>query len=402
MDELILDENKLPEVQHLGVVERWRIKVMDLRMRWQKWPPRKRRALIGAGLVALLAVLAGVTWWISGSSAQSDELGLTNRNPNGLTIEEPAEPKDQESPLTGELIAASELEKIKSKRPLVVIVENHPDARPQTGLDQADLVYETLAEGGITRFVAVFWSREPEVVGPVRSIRKYFLDIAAGLGDPLIMHIGGAVSSNPEANALAEIQRYGMKSLGISGGSFWRVSSRYAPHNAYTSTKDLWAQAEELGWVGPVELGMWQFKDPQSDISSISVSEIQVNWNGWGENSWSVVWKYDAASNTYQRFHLTEPHVDAITNEQLVARNIALVYASQTLANDGTSRIVFDLIGSGKAAVIRDGKVIEGTWSKSDRSERFTFLDQNGSEIAFNRGVTWVMVVPDNSEVIYR
>jgi len=287
------------------------------------------------------------------------------------------------------------------KKQLAIIVENHPDARPQSGLDKADIVYETLAEGGITRFVPVYYSQEPEVVGPVRSVRKYFLDIIAGLDDPLLMHIGGATSDNPETNALATIQRYGMKSLGISGGHFWRVSDRAQPHDAYVSTVDLWDVAELNGWTGPSTIYTWEFKDAIPDIQNVEIQKIQTNWGGWSENLWSVVWQFDSKNNLYERYHLKDAHVDAVSNEQLTASNVVIIFATQYQSNDDKGRLIFDLIGTGRAKVFRDGKLIEAVWNKPTRTDRFMLKDDSGKNLVFNRGKSWIMIVPVGSEITY-
>lgn len=400
MTDLILDENQIPEIHHLNLLDKLRIQWRDWALRWSEME-KKKKVLVGSLAVGLIVFVVSVGTLLLAKTKDANFMTLNNKNPLDLEIKEPEEPKDHVAPLTGEMISKSEYEKLVSKLALAVIVENHPDARPQSGLDQADLVYETLVEGGITRFVPIYLSKEPEVVGPVRSIRKYFLDLAAGLDDPLIMHIGGAVSSNPQANALAEIQKYGMKSLGIMGGNFWRVGSRHAPHNAYISTKQLWEKAADLEWDRQIAIRSWRFKDPIREITNIEADRIQVHWNGWGETLWSVSWQFDESKNEYLRFHQTQEHIDAVTEKQLTARNIAVIFAPQYLANDGTSRIVYDLTRQGKSLVFRDGKVIEGKWGKLTRTDRLIFKDSLGEEVVFNRGVSWIMVVPVGSEVSY-
>jgi len=179
------------------------------------------------------------------------------------------------------------------------------------------------------------------------------------------------------------------------------VSDRFAPHNAYTSTQQLWQKAQEMGWVGPVSVVTWQYKDVIRNIEDVATPKIQVNWDGWGANTWSVVWEFDAQKNEYKRSHLTTSHTDAISGDQLTARNVVIVFAPQFLANDGTARIVYEVIGDGQAQVLLDGKVIDSRWIKPSRTDRFRFTDANGEEIVFNRGRTWVMVVPVGSEVIH-
>ena len=400
-DDLTLNESSLPSIEHRGLLGKPGLWLERSKQVWSSLNRTQRWTAIGIFLAVVLG--GGALVWGMGRTNgfdQSSTNDLTNRNSNGLVIANPEEPQDHLSPLTGEMITKTQYQKLTERRPLGIIVENHPDARPQSGLDQADLVYETLVEGGITRFIGVYLSQEPEVVGPVRSLRKYFADLLGGLDDPLLMYIGGAVSDNPEANALAQVQQYGMKALGF-GGSFWRVSDRFAPHNAYTSTQQLWQKAQEMGWVGPVSVVTWQYKDVIRNIEDVATPKIQVNWDGWGANTWSVVWEFDAQKNEYKRSHLTTSHTDAISGDQLTARNVVIVFAPQFLANDGTARIVYEVIGDGQAQVLLDGKVIDSRWIKPSRTDRFRFTDANGEEIVFNRGRTWVMVVPVGSEVIH-
>jgi hypothetical protein len=327
-------------------------------------------------------------------------LMLNNRNPVEIAVVSPSEPRDQVSPLNGDLLTKKEIQELNQRRPLAVMIENHPDARPQTGLDQADVVIEYLAEGGITRFAGIYWTKQPEVVGPVRSIRKYVLDIVASFDDPLVMHIGGAQSTNPEADALGYIQKYGVKSLGVSGGNFWRVSDRFPPHNAYSNTRELWEKAKLNGWVGPVNISPWAFKDAKTKVDTVISSSVQVNWTGGVANPWTTVWKFDQENNVYKRLHLNEEHIDAVSNKQLTARNVMLMYAPSALANDGSSRITYNVIGSGEAVLFRDGEVIKGRWYKAGRTSPIQFRSGT-DDMEFNRGITWLLVVPTSSGVTY-
>lgn len=385
------------KIRHLSLISRIKIKLADGRLRYGDRP-----FYIAGGLIGIM-LLIGVIW--AGPSVVHkrivESVGKLQVVPE-VTVGDVAEPKTETALLDGVKLTKTDYGEFQKRRPLAIMVENHPDARPQSGLDQAELVWEALVEGGITRFMPVYWRNSPEVVGPVRSARKYYLDWISELGDALYMHIGGAISSNPQANALLYIQQNGLKSIGISGrNTFWRVSDRFAPHNAYSDTNQLWEQAEHLGWGG-VGFETWQFKDPIENDQLGPTTEITLNWNGWGQTPWSVRWVFDTEKNEYQRFHnFDQPHVDATTNEQLTTKNVAVAFMNQYLANDGTDRIVYETIGQGRALVFRDGQAIEGQWRKTSRTDRTRFYDKAGKEIAFNRGKTWIMVVPINSEISY-
>lgn len=386
------------EVKHIGLLGRLKIKLADWQTRDDKW-----KLYVGGGTAALLIVVAII--WVGTSTVRKKiTTGNSSLNPvPTLSVNKIAEPKTETAPLDGVKLTKSEYQTLSKRRPLAIMVENHQDARPQSGLDQAELVWEAVVEGGITRFMPVYWRNLPEVVGPIRSARKYYLDWTSELGDALYMHIGGATSTNPQANALAYIQQHGMKSLGINGrGTFWRVSSRFAPHNAYSDTDHLWSEAQRIGWGEKQPLGLWKFKNDVKQDNLGATTEIALNWNGWGQTSWSVRWVFDAEKNEYQRFHnVDQPHTDAVTNEQLTAKNIAVAFMNVAPANDGTARVVYETIGNGRALVFRDGAAIEGSWSKSSRTDRTRFYDSAGEEIKFNRGKTWIMAVPVNSEISY-
>lgn len=346
-------------------------------------------------------MLGAVFLMLVGRGGQWPSL-VSGRPDLDLELSEPEEPRDNEAALTGRQITKTQHDEMMKRRPLVVVADNHVSARPPAGLDQADLVIEALVEGGITRFLGVFWENQPEVVGPVRSIRSYHLSWIAGLNDALFMHIGGAMSPVPAANALGIIQQHGMKSLGISGqNTFWRVDHKTAPHNAYSNLRHLWQEAERIGWTGLGNIGRWKFKADERQENRPTQAEIKINWNGWGETKFSVRWEYDLVNNLYLREQGGVPMADEITGKQLATKNVVLQFSLQTLANDGSARILYQTEGSDRALVFRDGGVVEGTWEKKSRTDRTRFFDQEGVEIEFNRGTTWVEVLPIGSEVEY-
>lgn len=387
----------IKKIRHLGLREKLKIKLAQ----WQMHGDRRKLYVAGGVVVILMAFAIWGGSHIMGKKSAKQRSSL--RPVPTLAVGEVGEPKTKSAILDGVKITESEYQRLEKRRPLAIMVENHPAARPQSGLAQAELVWEALVEGGITRFMPVYWRNAPEVVGPVRSARKYFLDWSSELGDALYMHIGGAVSDNPEANALLYIQEHGLKSLGISGrDTFWRVSGRRAPHNAYSDSRHLWDEAERLGWGGLPPMEKWKFKDDAPLKERGSTTEITLNWNGWGQNLWSVRWVFDREKNEYLRFHqVDEPHLDALTQKQLTAKNVVVAFMRVTPANDGSARVVYKTTGEGRALIFRDGQVIEGRWQKRDRTDRTRFYDQEGKEVEFNRGRTWIMAVPENSELTY-
>ena len=164
------------------------------------------------------------------------------------------------NPLTGELFNEEAASNWVNNRPLAVMINNHLDARPQSGLIDADLVYEIVAEGGITRYLAFFLSKEPDKIGPVRSTREYYLVLVKELGDAMLMHIGWS------PQALEAIETWPVRSLGRGGAAYWRDQSRIdsgiaIEHTAYVKGSDLRQLGKDLGWEGTRETKTWAFKD---------------------------------------------------------------------------------------------------------------------------------------------
>jgi len=331
-------------------------------------------------------------------------------------IEDPTQPKTEECPLNGRKHTKKAQEFWEKRRPLAVMVENHTEARPQSGLTSADVVYEAVAEGGITRFMALFYCNLSDVqVGPVRSARTYYLDWLAEY-DALYAHVGGANTPGP-ADALSQIIRYEVKDLNqfsIGFPVFWRDYQRLGhpvatEHTMYSTTQKLWEVGAKRGWVATDSAGIrwdkkfipWKFKEDPS-VSSGQVNKITVNF--WeSQSSYTVEWNYDPTSNTYKRKN-GEDHIDLNNKQQLAAKNIVVQFERESNANDGypgNVHLLYTTTGSGKALIFQDGNVWEGKWIKTSRTARSKYVDNKGQEIEFNRGQIWIQTVPEGSKVSY-
>lgn len=334
--------------------------------------------------------------------------------PSNVVEEDPNEPKTEECPLNGQMRTKKAKESWEKRRPLAVMIENHTEARPQSGLFSADVIYEAVAEGGITRFAAVFYCNLSEIqVGPVRSARTYFLDWVSEY-DPLYAHVGGANTPGP-ADALSQIIKYRIKSLnqfGIGFPTYWRDYQRLGhpvatEHTMYSTTQKLWEIGAKRGWTNVDEDGvswdknfvLWKFKE---DGSSGSAIDITVNF--WAsQGSYTVNWTYDQACHCYKRKNGAE-HTDLNTKKQLAARNIVVQFEKESNANDGYENnvhLLYGTTGSGKALILQDGQVIDGKWIKQSRLARTKFVDSLGKEISFNRGQIWIQTVPEGAKVTY-
>lgn len=324
-------------------------------------------------------------------------------------------PKTQACPLNGELYSKQQEQWWQKHRPLGVMIENHEDARPQSGINEADVTYEAVAEGGITRTLNFFYCQAPAQVGPVRSARTYFLDWASEYGDhPLYAHVGGANTPGP-ADALSQIDQYGwdnynnMDQFSIGFPTFWRDYNRLGheaatEHTMYSTTDKLLAVAAQRGLTNldkegtPWDKGFvpYAFVD-DAPASARPASEL-VHLEFWsGYTAYFVDWKYDPATNLYMRNNGGKSHIDRDTNKQLSAKTIVVMYMAESHANDGyeaNAHLLYADKGTGKAAVFMNGKETKGAWSKGTRTDRTVISDSSGNPIKFVRGKLWFEILP--------
>lgn len=276
-------------------------------------------------------------------------------------------------------------------RPFAIMVENHPDSRPQSGLSKADIVYEALAEGGITRFLAIYQSQEASLIGSVRSAREYFAQIADEWG-ALYAHVGG---SN---EVIAQIQKGEYKNL-VDVNEYYnfdffpRRKDKPEPHHIFTSTDDLRRLIAFHQFSSVVNYQPWQFKDDAPTASS-TASKISIDFSRPG---YEVGWEYDLSTNAYKRVQYFEPHIDELTNQQITAKIVIIQIVNVTpVSRDPLLSVDIDLNAGGRAIVFQDGLAIESIWRKDGGRTRF--FDPSNSEIKFNRGAIWVELVPKEKE----
>lgn len=282
-------------------------------------------------------------------------------------------------------------EEAQANPPLFAVqIENMIDGRPLSGVSGANLVYETLAEAGITRLMAIYSAdRDVSEIGPVRSARPYFLDWAAEYG-ALYVHSGGS----PEA--LNVIPDYDVIDLNefSNGRFFWRSKSRYAPHNLYTST-ELLNDAFKVKNGEVKNFTPWEFKDEAAvDARPDEEKRVKIYFS---TKSYEVGWQYNREANDYLRYVAGSIAQDR-NGDEVKTKNIVVQFAKTTIL-DSIGRKKIETVGDGEAIVFQDGVRIDGTWRKEAKGERTKFFDSTGAEIKFNPGVTWVEVVPIGTEV---
>ncbi|MBU4421538.1 DUF3048 domain-containing protein [Candidatus Parcubacteria bacterium] len=283
------------------------------------------------------------------------------------------------------------------KYPIAVMIDNKYEARPWSGLSFAGLVYEAPVEGGITRFLAVFSTdRTIDKIGPVRSVRPYFIDWAMDIG-AMLFHVGGSPEALGIINGDADIKQFDLDQY-FGGVYYWRSEDRIAPHNVYTSSERLdKARVAKLSEEPTVDFASWQFKeDVYESERGEDGATIKIEFSN--SSTYDADWTYDRNKNIYIRQD-GELAAQDLDGSLIIAKNIAVLEAD-ILIIDSMSRRKITTIGSGYALIFQDGKKIEAVWEKDDRWNRLRFYDKNGDEIRFNRGTTWVEVMSDLEKVV--
>lgn len=347
-----------------------------------------------------------------------------------IPTEIPQEPKTEECPLNGEMLGKSLKEKWEKRRPLGIMIENHKESRPQSGLSSADIVYEAVAEGGITRFLAVYYCKDASIVGPVRSARVHFMNMLSEYGDyPLYAHVGGAncdaetgsgCANGAPADALGLIRKWGwdlyndMNQFGVPFPYFWRdyerLPNRATEHTVYSSTSKLWQYAKDKRDLTDIDedgnkwnknFTSWKFKDDAKSQDRGNVSTITFGfWNSFASD-FQVIWKYNLTSNSYKRTNGGQAHIDKNTDQSIEAKNIVIIFSKESPANDGYDggHILYKLMGSGDGYIFQNGKKEEITWEKEDRESRMKFYNSSGDEVSIVRGQVFVEILPIGNKV---
>ena len=371
-----------------------------------------KKISVVVGGIGLYLVALGVSYMVFSSVLKSPiSISTPFGNLTDPTSNHEEGVKDKECPVNGAMYTKNRQEAWQERRPLGVMIENHLDARPVIGLTRADVIYETVAEGGITRFLTIYLCQDAGDIAPIRSARTYFLDWVSEY-DAAYAHVGGANTPGP-ANALGQIRDYGIKDLdqfGVGFPTYWRGTDKLAPHNVHSTTKKLWDVAEGRGWGAQDEKGnrwdknfvAWKFKDDASIEARSDQKEIVVPF--WTQNdSYTVTWQYDKMSNVYKRVQDGQVQVDPLTKEELIAKTVIVQFEIEKRANDGypDGHLLYGTIGSGKALIFMDGKIIEGKWVKKDRTAKTKFVDNKSNEVSLNRGLIWIQTIPSENKVQY-
>lgn len=287
------------------------------------------------------------------------------------------------APLTG-----LPVEQEVATRPFAVMINNLAPARPQSGLTQADTVWELLAEGGITRLIAVFQSHNfTDPIGPVRSIRPYFLKVGEFYNSVLV-HVG---ASNDALAILQKQKKQTLDEINNAGAYFYRDKTRKAPHNVYTTLEKLRAGADARKYDKTYTLPQLTFDPaPPALASAAPGTKLDIKFM---LQDYKVSYSYDSTTSLYQRFINDKPHIDKNNDRQLTATNL-VVMAAKYVTYDDYGRLELDLDRGGDAVLFQQGKAIPCKWERKEGD--IVRLVKDGQELPFLPGVTYYHVVPNS------
>ncbi|ADL07685.1 DUF3048 domain-containing protein [Thermosediminibacter oceani] len=336
--------------------------------------------------VAVLAffflLAAGCGRIIGGNKTPVDKTPvLTPNEQSQPVVEEPV----VKNPLTG-----LNMDKDKEgRRPLAVMIENEKSARPQSGLNKADVVYEVLAEGGITRFLAIYLGEDAGEIGPVRSARPYFIDFAMEY-DPVYVHYGASQSAYSDLQKNKNI--YGIDGI-YDRVTFWRDKTRKAPHNAYTSTENILETARRRGYLKPVYLKRWEFNEGEAPVAGEPLEEFELVYY----KNYTVKYVYDEEKKAYVRYINEKPHTDRKTGDPIVVKNIILQFMD-TRVIDSEGRLAIKTTGSGTGYYISNGSYTRIKWHKPGRFKKTEYTLEGGGQLKLNPGNTWIQILPSRDK----
>ena len=340
------------------------------------WFKRHKKLSIILGIVLVLLIAGGTTAALYFLNQKPEPVKEVVKKP-----EPKPEPVIYHSPLTGNIVPDLAT---TTKATTGIMIENSPDARPQSGIKESGVVFEAVAEGGITRFLVVYQEQKPQLIGPVRSVRMYYIDWIAAF-NASVAHIGGS------AAALAEVRNGSYRDIDqfFNAGAYWRATDRYAPHNVYTSFERLDALNAAKGFTESKFTGFAR-KDSKASAAP-TATQINVTISSPLFNS---SYAYNAETNTYNRSQAGAPHVDREAG-QISPRVVIVLKTKETRVLEDGWREQITTIGSGAATIFQDGEAIEGTWTKASKTDQIVFTDATGAAIKLARGQTWITAVSD-------
>ena len=281
-------------------------------------------------------------------------------------------------------------------RPIAVMINNNHVAWPHAGLNDAYLAYEILAEGGITRIMALFKDKDTEKIGSVRSARPYYLDYALE-NDAIYVHYGWSDKAKSDISSLGVDNINGLTASSV----FWRDSSlnKATEHTVFTSMKKINEYSKEHGYDRDTDKDLLlNYSVDEIDLSkredAIKADTVFMKYSYYTTTSY----EYDSEKKVYKRYMSDTPHVDAVTGDQYTFKNI-IITPIETHTYDSYGRLELDNIGSGEGYFITLGYAIPITWSKDSRSSQTVYKNMDGEEIKVNDGSTFIQITPPSEDI---
>ncbi|MCL2854227.1 MAG: DUF3048 domain-containing protein [Defluviitaleaceae bacterium] len=304
------------------------------------------------------------------------------------------EPEPDQSPPAG--MAVSLLtglyidEQAAARRPFAVVFNNESRAMPQSGLMQADVIYEVLAEGVTTRLVAIFQDFDAGMIGPVRSSRDYMAQIANDHG-AVFVHHGASPTGYSRITSLGLMALDGMR---YDGTVFWRDPDRRRDrgleHSSYTAAPNLLEIAETRGFNmdAPANLGIFEFFDQPTELAGAQPAvELTIAAH-------SAIFRYNPESEAYYKYIWGNPHMDDYVGEQVSVTNVLVQVTNiHVIAGDEAGRRNVAIIGSGHGYLATLGGYTRVYWEKPDATTPTRWMNEDGSTLQLNRGRTWISIV---------
>jgi hypothetical protein len=302
------------------------------------------------------------------------------------------------SPVVGALSGRLVPPPVGAQHVIAVMVDDLSRARPQSGFNAASVVWHAPAEGGIPRYMLLFQDRLPDLVGPVRSARQYYIGWAAEW-DAMYVHVGGSPQALQTLRSKGQGQLvYNADEFRWGGRYLWRTKDRNPPHNVYSDGEHLRALAKRLGADdGPLEPA-WRFVNEAPLPSRPKGGRIDIPYFAN-----KITYRYDRTRNRYVRSVTgASPQVDAADDQVVAPKNVVVLFMSFSPLNDGhpnKKRLEADFVGSGRALISTNGRTIEGTWRKADMTAPTLLFDEAGEPAKLTIGQTFVQVVEKGTAV---
>lgn len=284
----------------------------------------------------------------------------------------------------------------EGSRPIAVMIDNQGSkVLPQGGLDKAHIVYEAIVEGGITRFMPVFWEADVKLIGPIRSSRHYFLDFCMEY-DAIYTHVGWSPMAQSD---ISKLKIDNVNGLVVGSDVIWDLTKdKYNWQDSYSSMEKLSEYSTKKGYRTKANV-KFPFSFNSSDTAlagGVTAKKIELKYSTYANSGY----EYDEETRMYKRLRQGKAHMERVSEKQIETKNIIIRFTKNfNIPGDKEGRQDMVTTGSGDGWFITCGTAIKIKWSKESRGSQTKYTDEAGKEIILNRGQTWIQVMPLNSKV---